>query len=254
MAKPIIPWMGGKRRLAKHILPIFPEHTCYVEPFAGGGALFFMRDEPAKVEVLNDFNGELVNLYRVVQHHLEEFVKQFKWALISRQMFQWEKTKRPETLTDIQRAARFYYLQKQAFGGKVDGQTFGVATTTAPKLNLLRIEEELSAAHLRLSRVYVENLHWADCIARYDRPHSLFYLDPPYWETAGYGNPFGIEEYVRIAEVMRTAQGKSILSINDHPDIREIFEGFAFDVVGIQYSVGKVENRSKSAELIIRSW
>lgn len=254
MAKPIIPWMGGKRRLAKHILPIFPEHTCYVEPFAGGGALFFMRDEPAKVEVLNDFNGELVNLYRVVQHHLEEFVKQFKWALISRQMFQWEKTKRPETLTDIQRAARFYYLQKQAFGGKVDGQTFGVATTTAPKLNLLRIEEELSAAHLRLSRVYVENLHWADCIARYDRPHSLFYLDPPYWETAGYGNPFGIEEYVRIAEVMRTSQGKSILSINDHPDIREIFKGFAFDVVGIQYSVGKVENRSKSSELIIRSW
>lgn len=254
MAKPIIPWMGGKRRLAKHILPIFPEHTCYVEPFAGGGALFFMRDEPAKVEVLNDFNGELVNLYRVVQHHLEEFVKQFKWALISRQIFQWEKTKRPETLTDIQRAARFYYLQKQAFGGKVDGQTFGVAATAAPKLNLLRIEEELSAAHLRLSRVYIENLHWADCIARYDRPHSLFYLDPPYWETAGYGNPFGIEEYVRIAEVMSTSQGKSILSINDHPDIREIFKGFAFDVVGIQYSVGKVESRPKSSELIIRSW
>lgn len=109
-------------------------------------------------------------------------------------------------------------------------------------------------AHLRLCQVHVEHLHWADCIKRYDRPHSLFYLDPPYWETAGYGNAFGIDEYVRMAEVMRTMQGKAILSINDHPDIREIFKGFAFDVVGIQYSVGKVESRSRSSELIIRSW
>ncbi len=78
MAKPIIPWIGGKRRLAKHLLPLFPAHGCYVEPFAGGAALFFMK-EPSKVEVPNDINGELINLYRVVQHHLEEFVRQFKW-------------------------------------------------------------------------------------------------------------------------------------------------------------------------------
>ena len=67
---PIIAWMGGKRRLAKHLLPLFPEHSCYVELFAGGAALFFLRDKPARCEVLNDINGDLVNLYRVVQHHL----------------------------------------------------------------------------------------------------------------------------------------------------------------------------------------
>lgn len=117
MAKPIIPWMGGKTRLANDILPIFPDHSCYVEVFAGGAALFYKK-EPSKVEVLNDINGELVNLYRVVQHHLEEFVRQFKWALSSRQIFQWEQMKEPETLTDIQKAARFYYLQKLAFGAR----------------------------------------------------------------------------------------------------------------------------------------
>ena len=74
---PIIPWMGGKRRLAKHLLPMFPEHSCYVELFSGGAALFFMRPTPAKVEVLNDINGQLINLYRVVQHHFDEFVRQF---------------------------------------------------------------------------------------------------------------------------------------------------------------------------------
>lgn len=85
-AQPIIPWIGGKRRLADRIFQLFPRHSCYVEPFAGGAALFFLRPVPAEVEVLNDVNGDLVNLYRVVQHHLEEFVRQFKWALSSRQV------------------------------------------------------------------------------------------------------------------------------------------------------------------------
>ena len=80
-------------------------------------------------EVLNDINGDWVMLYRVVQTHLEEFVRQFKWALSSCQVFEWQKMTRPETLTDIQRAARFFYLQHHAFAGKVTGQTFGTATT-----------------------------------------------------------------------------------------------------------------------------
>jgi len=73
MATPIIPWIGGKRRLADRLIPQFPPHECYVEVFAGGAALYFMRP-PAPVEVINDVNGELVNLYRVVKNHLEEFV------------------------------------------------------------------------------------------------------------------------------------------------------------------------------------
>ena len=169
---PIIPWMGGKRRLLDHILPRVPQHTCYVECFAGGAALYFAKPE-SDVEVINDFNGELVTLYRVIKNHLEEFVRQFKWALSSRQIYEWEKITRPETLTDIQRAARFYYLQKLAFGGKCDGQSFGTATTSPPRLNLTRIEEDLSMAHLRLSRCYIENLSWEDCFTRYDREHSF---------------------------------------------------------------------------------
>lgn len=112
MSSPIIPWLGGKRRLADRIFPYFPQHSCYVEPFAGGAALFFLRPVPAEVEVLNDINGDLVNLYRVVQHHLEEFVRQFKWALSSRQVFKWLQQTEPQTLTDIQRAARFLFILK----------------------------------------------------------------------------------------------------------------------------------------------
>lgn len=253
MANPIIPWLGGKRRLAHIIIPRFPAHKCYVEVFAGGAALYFMRP-PAEVEVINDINGDLVNLYRVVQRHLEEFVRQFKWALSSRQVFKWLQDTRPETLTDIERAARFYYLQQQAFGGRVQGQCWGTTTTEpAPTVNLLRLEEDLSMAHMRLHGAYIERLDWQACIKRYDRPHTLFYLDPPYWETEGYGVPFAWEEYLAMAEIMRSVQGKVVLSINDHPAIRECFAGFHVEEVPINYKLG-VDKAVARTELIYSSW
>ncbi|QOK93382.1 DNA adenine methylase [Ralstonia pseudosolanacearum] len=253
-AAPIIPWIGGKRRLADKLLPLFPQHDCYVEVFCGGAALFFLRQVPATAEVLNDINGDLVNLYRVVQHHLEEFVRQFKWALSSRQVFKWLQMTNPETLTDIQRAARFFYLQHHAFGGKVDGQSYGTATT-APMVNLLRIEENLSAAHLRLASTNVENLSWQECLRRYDRPHTFFYMDPPYWQTEGYGVPFGFENYLEMAELMRTCKGKVMVSINDHPDIRAAFAGHHMTELDIKYSLGQAHGKAQaSGELVITNW
>lgn len=252
-AKPIVPWMGGKRRLAKHIISILPAHQCYVEPFAGGAAILFHKPI-SHVEVINDLNADLVNLYRVVQHHLEEFVRQFKWALVSRQTFLWHQEARPDTLTDIQRAARFYYLQKLAFGAKPVGQTFGTSAMSPPKLNLLRMEEDLSAAHLRLSRVTIERLDWAECIRRYDRPDTLFYCDPPYWQTAGYGGEFGMDQYERMASLAKSVKGKMLISINDHPDIRKAFAGLAMKRVGIRYTVGGNGRSDEVGELLIRSW
>lgn len=254
-ASPIIPWLGGKRRLADKLIPLFPHHECYVEVFCGGAALYFLRPMPAHTEVLNDVNGDLINLYRVVPHHLEEFVKQFKWAISSRQVFKWAQMTDPETLTDIQRAARFYYLQHHAFGGRVSGQSFGTATT-APAINLLRIEEGLSTAHLRLAcGTVVESLPWHDCATRYDRAHTFFYMDPPYWQTEGYGVPFEFDQYELMAEFMRTCQGKVMVSINDHPDIRRAFDGFVFHDTGIKYSVGNNNGKpSESRELVITNY
>lgn len=251
----IVPWPGGKSRLARFILDRMPEHDCYVEAFAGGAGILFARPEPARVEVLNDINSELVNLYRCVQHHLEEFVRQFRWSLVSRQMYEWAKLQDPATLTDIQRAARFFYLQKLGFGARVHGRTYGYGATTKPRLNLLRLEEDLSQAHLRLARVHVECLPWLDCCRRYDRPQTLHYLDPPYWQLAGYGVPFPFEEYQRMADFMRGAKGKVLVSINDHPDIRQAFAGLDMEEIAIKYTAGRANGeRAESRELLIRSW
>ena len=250
LSAPIIPWLGGKRRLAKTLIPMFPEHVCYVEPFAGAAALFFLK-EPSKAEVLNDVNGDLVNLYRVVKCHLEEFLRQFKWALTSRQIFKWQQETRPETLTDIQRAARFFYLQKLAFGGRVAGQSYGVSTSGPARINLMRIEEDLSAAHLRLSTAQIEHLHWADCIERYDRPHSFFYVDPPYWQTEGYGVSFPWAEYERLASLYPKLKGQMLISLNDHPDIRKLFAGIPMVTADINYTVGGAQKAQPAKELII---
>lgn len=255
MTNPILAWPGGKRRLAAKLLPLFPNsHTCYVEAFAGGAALLFARPEPAKAEVLNDINGELINLYRVVQHHLDEFVRHFRWSLTSRQLFEWAKVQRPETLTDIQRAARTFYLHKLAFGAKVEGQTFGTSTSGPARINLLRLEEDLSAAHLRLARVTLESLPWRACVDRYDRPETLFFLDPPYWKVMGYGVPFGREQYDALADAMRSLKGKALLTVNDHPEMRQAFAGFRTTTTGLRYTVGQHGRDKVRGELIVRSW
>ena len=253
MTNPIIPWMGGKRRLAKHILPMFPKHQCYVEPFCGAAAMFFMK-EASKTEVINDINGELINLYRVVQHHLEEFHRQFKHALVSRQIFEWLKLTNPVILTDIQRAARFFYLQKCSFGAKMESRAFGTAPSSPPKLNLLRIEENLSEAHIRLARTYIEHLSWDKVIEKYDREYTLFYCDPPYWQTEGYGVEFGLEQYERLADLARTIKGKMLISHNDHPDIRSLFTGMKITEANIKYTVGGAGKSPTTTELIIQNW
>lgn len=253
MTKPIVPWIGGKRKLADHILPLFPDHQCYVEPFCGAAALYFIKN-PSNVEVLNDINGELVNLYRVVKYHMEELYRQFKWALISRQNWEWLKITPPDTLTDVQRAARFLYLQKLAFGGKVDGQSYGTATTSRPRFNLLSLEHDLCEAHLRLSSTNIEHLPWQAVIEKYDRPHTLFYCDPPYWQTEGYGVNFPWSEYEELARLSKQIKGNMIISLNGHPEIRTLFDHLHMIEVDYCYTVNGGANRSDCIELIMGNW
>ena len=132
----------------------------------------------------------------------------------------------------------------------------GHTATTAPEINLLRIEENLSAASQRLSGTYVENLPWLECAERYDRPHTFHYMDPPHWQTAGYGVDFPFDNYERMADFMRRCKGKVMVSINDHPDIRRVFDGFHFETTEIRYTTtnqrqGKAE---VTGELIVMNW
>jgi DNA adenine methylase len=161
----------------------------------------------------------------------------------------------PATLTDIQRAARFFYLQKTAFGARVSGYHFGTSAVSPPRLNLLRLEEDLSAAHIRLSRCLIEHLPWDECVRRYDRPGTLFYCDPPYWDTAGYGMEFGMTHYAEMAKLSRSIQGQMVISVNDSPEMRDVFSGLTMDEMAINYSLRNRRSGAitPSTELLIRN-
>jgi DNA adenine methylase len=181
-------YIGGKSKLANTIIDMMPEHKAYCEAFAGAAWVFFKKPM-SKYEVINDLDSDLVTFYRVLQNHLEEFLRQFKWLLSSREWFEdWKKQQDAGGLTDIQRAARYYYLQRLCFGGRVKSRVFGTAPMRSPRINLLRIEEELSEVHLRLARVSIEHLPWEDLISRYDKPETLFYCDPPYYKAPFYNH------------------------------------------------------------------
>lgn len=240
--------------MAKTIINHMPEHQCYCEVFAGGASVFF-RKEPADVEVLNDINSDLITLYKVIKNHLEEFCRCFKWLLISREQFNDFLQTPPEVLTDIQKAVRYYYLVKCGFGARMKSPSFGIAPSSRPRLNLTRIEEDLSAAHMRLSGVYIENLPYAELIRRWDRSYTLFYLDPPYWGCEDdYGRKlFDKNDFETLCSLMKSMKGKAAMSINDVPEIRELFKDFSIISVETMYSIG-MANKFKAKELVIMNY
>jgi DNA adenine methylase len=251
----IVSWVGGKARLVGRIAPLIPDHTCYCEVFAGAAWLLFHKPE-SKSEVINDINVDLVTLYRVVQHHLEEFVRYFKWVLVARDEFERLHRVAPDTLTDVQRAARFFYMIKAGFSSKVNSTTFGMSTAGKPALNLLRIEEQLSAAHLRLARVYVENMPFGELIERYDRPHTFFYVDPPYHGCEDdYGQGlFKRSDFAMLAEQLAGIKGRFILSINDVPEIRKLYGRFRVRAVPTRYSLGHADRAGAVRELLVMNF
>ncbi len=203
----------------------------------------FFTKEPSRYESINDLNSDLVAFYRVLQNHLEEFCKQFKFLLVSREWFEdWNRQLAAGGLTDVQRAAHYYYVQRLSFGGKVTGRTFGTGFKHHPRVNLVRLEEELSAIHLRLVRVTIENIHRSEYIRRYDSPGTFFYLDPPYW---GFENLYGKDMFSRndyglLSDQLANLKGKFILSINDVPEIRRTFKDYRIKEVQTAYCTRKV--------------
>ncbi|MBI1773537.1 MAG: DNA adenine methylase, partial [Burkholderiales bacterium] len=189
---------------------------------------------------------------RVVKYHRDALAEEINFMPVGRRQFQLYQSQPLEHLTDIQRAARFYYLQKTAFGGKVTGQHFGTMTDRGPRLNKRTFVEDFKAAQSRLADTVIENLPWQECIRRYDKPHTLFYCDPPYWKMADYGVEFGLDQFYEMAALAKSIKGKMVISVNDLPEMRKIFAGLNMSTVEITYTIGgNGRSTEKTKELII---
>ncbi|MBI5520597.1 MAG: DNA adenine methylase [Desulfovibrio sp.] len=174
-----------------------------------------------------------------------------RFQITSRASFERLCQTEPDTLTDLERAARFLYVQRLAFGGKVAGRSFGADTRA--RFNLNTLGSRLDDLHERLAGVVIECLDFEQFLRRYDKPSTLFYLDPPYHESEGYygKDMFSREDFARLAGALAGLKGRFLLSINDCPEIRETFKAFHLEQVDTTYTVRGQGAGTAAKELLV---
>jgi len=252
-AKPAAGYVGGKKQLARRIVAVIETipHRLYAEAFVGMGGVFLRRRQAPKVEVINDASRDVICLFRVLQRHYQAFMDMLKWQVTSRAEFERLAGQDPNTLTDLERAARFLYLQRLTFGGKVTARTFGIDTAGGARFDITKLGSLLEAVHERLAGVWIECLPWEQFIKRWDRPTALFYLDPPYVGSEHYYGRglFERADHARLADVLKGLRGRFILTLNDCPETRELYAWADMEPVRLSYTVSGTAAAAR--ELII---
>lgn len=251
-----IGWIGGKKLLRKEIIARFPKEvpTTYVEVCGGAGWVLFGKDKLTKqVEVFNDIDSNLINLFRCVQHHPEALIKELEYIIPSREFFgDFKQQINSRGLTDIQRAARYFYLIKDSYGSKKE------AFSTCPK-SFDRTFEHFPDIQSRLKGVIIENKSYDDLIRLYDSDNTLFYIDPPYHGTEKYyksnGHPFTEDDHYKLCECLKHIKGKFILSYNDDEFVRNLYKDYNIDGVTRNNSLASINvNKKPYAEVIIKNY
>lgn len=244
-----IGWIGGKKALRDQIIQRFPPGMGrYIEAFGGAGWVLLRKEKHASMEVYNDAAGDLVNLFRCVKFHPAELQRELQWCINSREVFNDYRVGAPG-LTDIQRAARFFVLVKYSYG--CDRSSYGCIS----KPGVVNTIEDLEHVHQRLQRVVIEHKDFADLVRVYDRPDALFYCDPPYMGSEGhYEEKFTQADHVRLRDTLQDIQGRVLLSYNDSPAIRELYEGFTIEAVKREHNLAKRYGAGRYAELLIKNY
>lgn len=219
--KSFIPWIGGKNLLANRIISMFPDDfSRYIEVFGGGGAVLFHGQRHAQLEVYNDQNSDLVNLFRCAKFHRAELQREISGYFNSREIFAEIQAKMSLSgFTDIQRAGMFFVTAKMSFGANM--RTFGGRQRNLSGDCLTDVEE-------RLASVVIENLDFYELIKKYDSKDALFYCDPPYFQTERYycDKSFTRDDHERLKAILSRISGKFILSYNDSAFVREMYKSF----------------------------
>ena len=224
--KSLINWVGGKRLLRKVIEPLIPKDiVSYIEPFGGGAWILFYKEKWAELEIYNDLDGRLVNLFRIVKYHSNALKEELKYLLGSREMF--FQYLNGTFITDIQKAAQFYFLITRSFGGK--GKTFGTVKKSSggASKSQLNVFEKIDAIHKRLDKVLIENRDFERLIKQYDFEGAFFYCDPPYTTGTGYEVTTTEDfDHERLRDTLKNIQGRFLLSYDDSPKVRELYKDF----------------------------
>ena len=248
-----ISWIGGKKLLRTQIINEFPnnkEYNKYVEVFGGAGWVLFAKDRHAVYEIYNDINSNLTNLFKCVKYHAEELQKELNFTINSRELFEeYISQINSQGLTDIQKAARYFYIIKLSYGSK--GGSFG-----AIKKDVEKMKSYLQEIQQRLTNVVIENKCFKDIIVKYDSQETLFYLDPPYYKAEQYYvSDFTKDHHELLSQLLKNIEGKFILSYNDDEYIRNLYEDF--NIIEIERNnnlTSRYSQNRRYKELLIKNY
>jgi len=248
--EPPFPYVAGKRRLLKHILPLIPRHDTYIEPFAGGLAVF-MNKEPVKVEVVNDINDEVASFYRYVQYHYNSLLNELEGYLHSRETF--DLLVNNPGHTELQRAARWYLLKVSSFSGF--GTHYGRDKKSFRGFNRERHIPLICELKKRLANSYIESKDWEEVVSFFDKDTAFIYLDPPYCTgDSGIYDAFSEYDMTRVCKRLKLLKGQWLLSCDNSDVCQNIFKGMRSVVIPIKYSAGtNYQYRPSKSELLVMS-
>jgi len=255
-----LPYLGGKQALVPKLLSLIPEHVCYVEVF-GGAAALLLNKPPSRIEVYNDLDSQLVNLFEVIRDDADGFLRRADFLLYSRELYQrWqtdlESGRQPEDR--VERAVRFWYVIRSAFGAHPSkGWAFQRARPRNSAAVIQNALANIRAIHDRLKTVEIDHLDFRRCIKNRDAATTFLYVDPPYPETEQYrAGDFTLEDHRDLARVLRDANSKWLMTVGDHPEIRKLYADFDQSCITSAMAVEKVigGKRDRLRHLLIRNY
>jgi len=216
-------WVGGKRKLRDEIISIMPTHSVYVEVFGGSLNVFWAKSK-IRYEIVNDINGDLINLFKVIRTRPTSLSITLNNMLISREIFEDIRDKKMTPKNDIERGAFYYYLLLNSFGARMSN--FAMRKGTKRPKDIYKSFEIWSK---RLKFTNIESMNFERLIKNYDKEEVLFYCDPPYFGTEDYYDNIGVfgkNEHELLYKTLKDIKGKFLLSYNDCEYIRELYKDF----------------------------
>lgn len=261
----LVYYAGGDSFLLPHLMKMIPPHVCYVEVF-GGGAPLLLNKSPSKVEVYNDIDGDLVNLFRVVKERFGEFIEELRWVLYSRELY-YDYLYRLEGEGDsVKRAAMYFYVLRASYGGKF-GKGFSGSKAQNDAKAFFNALQDLEKIHKRLRNVVIERLDFRSCIRKYDGEHTFFYMDPPHlFITAeknkdyyrGGPDTFNDKDYMELLSLLENIKGKWLLKQTETPFITDWAREKGYRIVRLPQprftSIVRSTERPKTSILLIRNY
>ena len=255
----IIPYFGGKYELSTRLIPMLHPHERYIEMFAGGLSMFF-RKPKVDWNIVNDFDGDVINLYESIRTNFDEFSNHVYWMVKSRELFLSYRDeihdKSKIEIPDPIRAAKYYYVIRNAFNKNVNATISKISKGWNTSLL-----EDVKYSRELLNNILIENYDFRTLVEKYPpRKEDMWYLDPPYI-VAGerkdyYFFEFGMKEHedlVDICDEINKAGGKFMLSYDDRDIVKEMYKNYNIQKLETIYA-GQQTRREPKVELVIMNY